>query len=126
MPIDIDYDEALGNRPAPECWASIDKGEDFYRATAKALPYEPSPDGNAERSVVALVWLERCVRKCRTSDPCGWPRMPYLSTCVHLDFIRTVIESMVEDGLLEPTKDDPDDSDIHIFGSPTEFTRACV
>jgi hypothetical protein len=123
MPIDMEYYESFGNPPSPECWVSIDVDEDFFRATEHALPYEPSPDGDGQRRVLALIWLEMCARDCKAQDSRSWARLPFLSTCLDLNALRDLLEAMIEEGLLDPIDSDPPDTDIHVFESITEFAK---
>ena len=125
MPIDMEYYEAFGNPPAPECWVSIDIDEPFYEATARALPYKPSPDGDAQRRVVPLVWIEMAGRKSKADNPAIWPRSSFLTRCMDLAALGTLIEAMIDEDLIEPQATDAAGATVHVFADTTEYAIAC-
>ena len=125
MPIDMQYYEALGNPPAPECWISLARGEDFFEAMRDALDYCPSPDGDATRCCSPSIFIEACVRKAKVARPANLQALPFISQCISLAPLVDALQAMIDGGLLEPTDDDPDGQEVHKFSSPTELYAAC-
>lgn len=123
MPIDIEYDEGY-NPPRPECLASINVNERWYKATKRALPWRMPADGNAARRVTPLVWLEGCVRDAAPEDPAALAGIPFLTRCLQLDSVAEKLGHLDYNGVLDTRADDPDDAEVHEFESLTHLYRA--
>ena len=107
MPIDIDYDEALGNPKSPECLLSLATSEDWYESTKDALPYEDPADDDEERQVVAIAWVERLFRRARVEQPRSLRAVPFFTSCLGLEeYLKPAMTYMMENGFLQEEDDD--------------------
>eukprot|EP00966_Prymnesium_polylepis_P301162 6958971-Prymnesium_polylepis.2 len=106
MPIDIDYDEDVGNPARPECYINISRNEELYRATERAMPYKTPADGDATRAVVSLLYFEKLFRKCEVEDPSNLDTVNSFTRCLHLtDFIKPALDTLIANDLI-PTDED--------------------
>ena len=107
MPIDIDYDEALGNPKSPECLLSLSVSEDWYESTKDALPYEDPADDDEERQVVAIAWVERLFRRARVEQPRSLRAVPFFTSCLGLEeYLKPAMTYMMENGFLQEEEDE--------------------
>lgn len=119
---DVDYDQDLGNPATGECPLNFAKDENFYVATENALPWRVPADGDDNRAIVAITWIEALVRKAPVEDPMKLRDIPLVSSCLHVDFLRGALECLADLGLLEA--DDGDVSSVRDFHSLDELQRA--
>jgi len=63
MSVDFHYDENFGNPAQAECLLSLDMDNNFYVATADALPWREPDDEPEDRMVVPIIYVESLLRK---------------------------------------------------------------
>ena len=121
MPIDIEYDEAMGNAAAPECLLNISRDEPFFEAVRDVMPFCVPADGDATRAAVPIVFIEKLFRRATVENPAALTAIGFLAHCLHLtDFLLPALDTLLDNDLL-PTDDD---DQIIPFTDPTQLQGA--
>ncbi|KAL3894524.1 MAG: hypothetical protein SGPRY_013786, partial [Prymnesium sp.] len=95
-----DYDEVLGNPATSDCPLNFAREKNFFIATETALPWETPADGDASRATIAIVWIEAFLRNAPVPDPSKLGATMLLSSCLHLDYLRSALKCLADLGLL--------------------------
>ena len=115
--IDLEFDEARGNPPTPECFASLAKTEDLYKATKKIFPYDAPADADPAFMVAPFAFFENMVRKGPVPDHGGLKGIHLLTRCLELyGYVKPIIETLIDEGLLVD-----DNGGLVVFDDPTAF-----
>ena len=118
MPVDIEYDEDMGNAPQPECLLNISRQEDLFKATERAIAYSTPEDGDANRAVMAIFAVERLFRRAPVEDPTRLAVIPFFTRCLDLaTYLRPALELLLDNDLVEYD----DDGEVVVMAGPTEL-----
>lgn len=117
--LDVEYDEVLGNAPHPACMLSFARGQGFVTATERAFAWATPADGNDDRAVIEIGWIESLFRTAEVENPEGLRGVPMLSRCLHVHYLRNGLEALLDNGLIEA--DDDDDDAVRVFADYGEL-----
>lgn len=121
--MDMEYDEAYGNPAQPSCLVNIAKEERFYTATEEALPWGEPADGDDDRAVVPIAWLESLVRKAKVADAEALGGKGFLTSCIHVGCLNRILAALCEKGLVDA--EDGDDDAVTAFSTFDSLQTAC-
>lgn len=78
-----------------------------------------SRDGNDDRATIGVAWIEALFRSAEVKDPAKLRDVPFLSSCLHVHYLRNGLEALLEHGLVDA--EDEDDDNVRVFADFDEL-----